>query len=140
MMTQGANTATSRLAAHQSLHDRNKVVDRADRAEVIRRHLLAGVATHLVHQIDDIDAVDLQILEQPRLRLNVFAFQLEHLYERGANLFEDLIVRMHVAPRLLVAGGRDAPGHRSTSVRKSASVDQTRGVDAVLLDAPLSTS
>ena len=70
----------------------DQVADRAHRAEILRRDLLAGVTLHFVHQVDHVDAVDLQVLVQPRLRRDVGSVELEQLDQRAADALEDFIV------------------------------------------------
>src|SRR5690349_12434820 len=82
------------------------VADGADRLEFGGRDLPPGIALQLHHQLDGIDAVELQILEQPRRRRHLVGRRLEQLLEIEAQGREDLVLADHQAMPLWAATKR----------------------------------
>src|SRR5690606_40449679 len=69
--------------------------DGAHRAEVFRGHFAPDELSHFVHQVDDVDAVDLQILVQTSVERDFRRFELEQLAQRRADTLQNFVLRKH---------------------------------------------
>ena len=102
---------------HQAVYRFHHVVHRAHVLELVRLDLLAGDLLQAHHQINGIDAVDVQIGVQIGLELNLLRLNLEEFFEDFAELLQDFGFGVH---RTSTAGNMGASGAQANAATASA--------------------
>src|SRR5947209_5002341 len=81
------------LSLKLGMHPLDDVAYRADRLELGDLNLLTGIILKLHHEIDGVDAVQVEILEEPRLERDLAVRHLESVAKIARELGENLVAR-----------------------------------------------